>query len=38
MADSALALIILTPLAGALLVILAGRWPNLREAVSIGTK
>ena len=37
MADSALALIILTPLAGALLVILAGRWPNLREAVSIGT-
>ena len=37
MTDSALALIILTPLAGALLVILAGRWPNLREAVSIGT-
>ena len=37
MADSALTLIILTPLAGAFLVILAGRWPNLREAVSIGT-
>ena len=37
MADSALILIILTPLAGALLVMLAGRWPNLREAISIGT-
>lgn len=33
----AMQLAVLVPLAGALLVALAGRWPNLREAVSLST-
>lgn len=37
MADSSLFLIVLTPLVGALLVLLTGRSPNLREAMSILT-
>ncbi len=32
-----LVLIVLTPLIGAILVIITGRWPNLREAVSLAT-
>jgi len=37
MADSSLFLIVLTPLVGALLVLLTGRSPNLRETMSILT-
>ncbi len=37
MADSSLLLIVLTPLVGALLVLLTGRSPNLRETMSILT-
>jgi multicomponent Na+:H+ antiporter subunit D len=35
--DTVLALTVWTPLAGALLVVATGRWPNLREAVTIST-
>ena len=37
MADASLFLIVLTPLVGALLVLLTGRSPNLRETISILT-
>ncbi|MGA1696137.1 MAG: monovalent cation/H+ antiporter subunit D family protein, partial [Arenicellales bacterium] len=37
MADASLFLIVLTPLVGALLVLLTGRSPNLRETMSILT-
>ena len=37
MTESALVWIVLTPLVGALAVLLTGRWPNLREAVSLIT-
>ena len=37
MTESTLVWIVLTPLIGALAVLLTGRWPNLREAVSLIT-
>ena len=37
MSGSSLSLIVFTPLVGAVLVLLAGRWPNLREAASLST-
>lgn len=37
MTESTLIWILLTPLVGALAVLLTGRWPNLREAVSLIT-
>ncbi|MFU8821840.1 MAG: monovalent cation/H+ antiporter subunit D family protein [Gammaproteobacteria bacterium] len=36
-ASTALEIAILVPLVGALLIVLAGRWPNLREAVTLVT-
>jgi multicomponent Na+:H+ antiporter subunit D len=36
-ASTALEIAILVPLIGALLIVLAGRWPNLREAVTLVT-
>ena len=35
MSESLLAWIVFTPLIGAAAVLLTGRWPNLREAVSL---
>ena len=37
MSESLLAWIVFTPLIGAAAVLLTGRWPNLREAVSLIT-
>lgn len=36
-ASTALEIAVLVPLVGALLIVLAGRWPNLREAVTLVT-